>query len=114
MNSELMTEHLAMNRYGAFTLHKDQTRIETFAEKPEGDGAWVSGGFFVLEPKVIDYIDGDRVTWEQEPMQRLAAEGQLAAYKHTGFWQNMDTLRDKMYLEGLWDAGKAPWYVDHE
>ena len=82
-------------RYGAFTLHKDQKRIETFKEKPHGDGAWVSGGFFVLEPKVIDYIGGDLVTWEEEPMQRLAREGNLFACPHDGFWRPMDSLRDK-------------------
>jgi glucose-1-phosphate cytidylyltransferase len=69
----------------------------------------INGGFFVLSPKVIDYIDGDQITWEREPLERLANEGQLAAYKHDGFWQPMDTLRDKQHLEGLWQAGKAPW-----
>jgi glucose-1-phosphate cytidylyltransferase len=96
-------------RFGAFTLHEDQNRIEQFREKPSGDGAWVNGGFFVLEPKVIDYIDGDRTTFEKEPMQNLARDGELFAFKYAGFWQSMDTLRDKMYLEDLWSSGKAPW-----
>ena len=98
-------------RFGAFTLHQDQKRIEQFAEKPIGDGAWVNGGFFVLEPKVIDYIDGDLITWEQEPMQNLAKDRQLFAYKHTGFWQSMDTLRDKMVLEEMWTKVDAPWKI---
>jgi glucose-1-phosphate cytidylyltransferase len=98
-------------RYGAFTLHKDQKRIEHFAEKPRGDGAWVSGGFFVLEPEVIDYIDGDLVTWEQEPMQTLAREGNLFAYPHYGFWHAMDSLRDKNVLEAMWATDSAPWKV---
>lgn len=98
-------------RYGAFTLHKDQKRIEAFAEKPKGDGAWVSGGFFVLEPEVIDYIAGDLVTWEQEPMQTLAREGNLYVFPHRGFWHPMDSLRDKMVLEEMWATGKAPWKI---
>jgi glucose-1-phosphate cytidylyltransferase len=98
-------------RYGAFTLHKDQKRIERFAEKPKGDGAWVSGGFFVLEPKVIDYIGGDLITWEQEPMQNLARDGNLFVFPHDGFWHAMDSLRDKMVLEEMWAAGKAPWKI---
>jgi len=98
-------------RYGAFTLHKDQKRIEHFKEKPEGDGAWVSGGFFVLEPQVIDYISGDLVTWELEPMQNLAREGNLFAFSHDGFWHPMETLRDKMVLNEIWATGKAPWKI---
>ena len=101
-------------RFGAFTMHEGETRIPHFREKPQGDGAWINGGFFVLEPGVFDHIEGDATVWEREPMQHLAAAGQLAAYQHTGFWQNMDTLRDKMYLEELWSAGKAPWYVAPE
>ncbi len=95
-------------RFGAFTLREDEARIEHFREKPSGDGAWVNGGFFVLEPKAIDYIENDLTTWEKEPMQNLARDGELFAYKHPGFWQSMDTLRDKMYLEELWAKG-APW-----
>ena len=98
-------------RFGAFTLGSDQSRIRSFHEKPTGDGAWVNAGFFVLEPGAIDYIEDDATVWEAEPLERLARDGELAAYKHTGFWQPMDTLRDKMYLEGLWDKGDAPWKV---
>ena len=98
-------------RFGAFTLHNDQKLITQFREKPHGDGAWINGGFFVLEPEVLDYIDGDATVWEQEPLQRLAHDNQLSAYKHEGFWQNMDTLRDKMFLEELWRSGKPPWQV---
>jgi len=96
-------------RFGAFTLRADQAKVPTFKEKPEGDGAWVNGGFFVLEKKVLELIDGDDTVWERGPMEQLASSGQLAAYRHLGFWQPMDTLRDKQLLEGLWDSGKAPW-----
>lgn len=98
-------------RFGAIVLGQEQTKIENFHEKPEGDGAWINGGYFVLEPEVIDYIEGDSTTWEQEPLQKLAHLGQLSAFKHDGFWQPMDTLKDKNYLEGLWSSGKAPWKV---
>ena len=94
-------------RFGA--LNMDQHKIISFQEKPQGDGGWINGGFFVLSPKVIDYIEGDHTIWEREPMERLAQEGQLSAYKHDGFWQPMDTLRDKNHLEELWASGKAPW-----
>ena len=77
----------------------------------KGDGAWINGGFFVLESSVLDYIEGDQTIWEREPMERLAHEGQMSAYRHDGFWQPMDTLRDKMYLEDLWESGDAPWRV---
>jgi len=80
-------------------------------EKPKGDGAMVNAGFFVLSPKVIDYIDDDNTTWERGPLERLATEDNLAAYHHNGFWQPMDTLRDKMHLEELWQSGNAPWKV---
>jgi glucose-1-phosphate cytidylyltransferase len=96
-------------RFGAFTLTAEDAKIAHFHEKPVGDGAWINGGFFVLEPGVFDYIEGDDTTWEQQPMQRMAAEGKLCAYKHNGFWQSMDTLRDKMVLEDLWASGDAPW-----
>ncbi|MCU1246173.1 MAG: rfbF [Acidobacteria bacterium] len=96
-------------RFGAIDLQED--KIRAFTEKPAGDGTWVNGGFFVLEPKVFDYLDGDDTVWEREPLERLAREGQLSAFKHTGFWQPMDTLRDKMLLESLWAGGKAPWKV---
>lgn len=96
-------------RYGALRISGDQ--IDHFQEKPEGDGAWINGGFFVLEPSAIEYISGDSMPWEREPLQNLAVDQQLTVYKHRGFWQPMDTLRDKMELEGLWDAGKAPWKI---
>ena len=80
-----------------------------FVEKPQGDGGWVNGGFFVLSPKCLDYIAGDATSWEGGPLQRLAADGQLMAFEHTGFWQPMDTLRDKNHLEALWQSGNAPW-----
>lgn len=101
-------------RFGAFSLGDDELRIGHFREKPSGDGAWVNGGFFVLEPEVIDYIDGDLTTFEAEPMQRLAHDGQLYAYRHTGFWQSMDSLRDKMYLDKIWSGGDPPWRLWHE
>jgi glucose-1-phosphate cytidylyltransferase len=82
-----------------------------FQEKPKGDGTWINGGFFVLEPAVIDRIEGDATLWEQEPLKGLAADGQLTAYHHHGFWQPMDTLRDRVHLEELWNQGKAPWKV---
>lgn len=96
-------------RFGAFTLGQDQHQIPTFIEKPQGDGAWINGGFFVLEPEVLRYIDGDETVWERDPLERLAREGQLSAYRHAGFWQPMDTLRDKQYLESLWANQQAPW-----
>ena len=96
-------------RFGALVL--EQHLVARFQEKPEGDGSWINGGFFVLSPKVIDYIDGDGTTWEREPMERLAAEKQMSAYRHRRFWQPMDTLRDKNHLEELWANGKAPWKI---
>ncbi|NJL44623.1 MAG: glucose-1-phosphate cytidylyltransferase [Leptolyngbyaceae cyanobacterium SM2_3_12] len=98
-------------RFGAIALSDEQTRISSFHEKPEGDGAWINGGYFVLEPQVIDFIDGDETIWEQEPLKKLANMGQLSAFKHAGFWQPMDTLRDKNKLEDLWATGQAPWKV---
>jgi glucose-1-phosphate cytidylyltransferase len=98
-------------RFGAFSLEHGQTRISTFKEKPAGDGAWINGGFFVLEPQVFDYIENDATVWEREPMENLAVNGQLAAYKHKGYWQNMDTLRDKNVLEDLWQSGNPPWKI---
>ena len=96
-------------RFGAFTLTTGGSRVPSFKEKPNGDGAWVNGGYFVLERQVIDLIAGDDTVWEKEPMEQLAASSQLAAYRHSGFWQPMDTLRDKHLLEDLWSHGKAPW-----
>lgn len=94
-------------RFGALDL--DGNSVLSFCEKPHGDGGWINGGFFVLSPKVIDYINDDSVLWEREPLERLASERQLQAYFHHGFWQPMDTLRDKQHLESLWQEGKAPW-----
>lgn len=96
-------------RFGALNLSGH--RIESFQEKPHGDGAWVNGGFFVLSPRVLDYIDGDRTVWEREPMERLARNGEMMSFPHDGFWQPMDTLREKNYLEELWESGKAPWKI---
>ena len=96
-------------RYGAFRLSQEDDRILNFREKPKGDGAWINGGFFALEPKAIDYIDNDGVFWEEDPLSRIAEDGQLSAYKHRGYWQSMDTLRDKNVLEGLWGKNQAPW-----
>jgi glucose-1-phosphate cytidylyltransferase len=96
-------------RFGAFNLEGDHKSISTFKEKPQGDGAWINGGFFVLEPGVIDYIADDLTVWEREPLENLARDRQLVAYKHHGFWQSMDTLRDKMVLEELWKSGNPPW-----
>lgn len=99
-----------LGRFGAMNL-ADDCLVSAFQEKPKGDGGWVSGGYFVLEPRVFDYIDGDDVVWEREPLERLAAECELSAYKHRGFWQPMDTLRDRLQLEELWVGGSAPWKV---
>jgi glucose-1-phosphate cytidylyltransferase len=96
-------------RFGALEVQGD--RISRFHEKPLGDGAWINGGFFVLSPAVRDYIDGDDTVWEQEPLRRLAADGELSSFKHLGFWQPMDTLREKNYLEQLWRDGRAQWKV---
>lgn len=98
-------------RFGTIVLHENQNIIEHFKEKEKGDGAWINGGFFVLEPSVIDYIGGDEISWEREPLEAIAGEQQLGAYRHGGFWQPMDTLRDKMYLEKLWASGDAPWKI---
>jgi glucose-1-phosphate cytidylyltransferase len=94
-------------RFGA--LDVENHRITGFREKPDGDGGWINGGFFVLSPGVMDYITGDLMTWEREPLEALAREGQLSAYTHDGFWQPMDTLRDRVHLEELWQSGAAPW-----
>ena len=94
-------------RFG--TLAFERGRLMRFEEKPQGDGTWINGGFFILDPSVIDLVDGDQCTWEQKPLQNLAERGQLSAYRHEGFWQPMDTLRDKNLLEDLWQSDKAPW-----
>jgi glucose-1-phosphate cytidylyltransferase len=102
-------------RFGALVLETGQTRIGSFKEKPHNDGAaeqaWINGGFFVLEPAAIDYIAGDDTVWEREPLEALAHEGHLAAFRHDGFWQPMDTLRDRHVLESLWEGGSPPWKV---
>lgn len=97
-------------RYGALNLDKND-KVITFQEKPRGDTGWINGGFFVLSSKVTDYIDGDLTFWEREPMERLASQGQLAAYLHHGFWHPMDTLKDRMDLEAMWSSGDVPWKV---
>jgi glucose-1-phosphate cytidylyltransferase len=104
-----LTAVLPPGRFGALDIQDN--KVNSFREKPQGDGAMINGGFFVLSPQVIDYITDDITTWEREPMERLAAEGQLAAFHHQGFWQPMDTLRDKIHLEELWQSGKSPWKV---
>jgi glucose-1-phosphate cytidylyltransferase len=96
-------------RYGAIVTEGSQ--VSGFVEKPRGDGGWINGGFFVLSPGCLNFIDGDETSWERQPLDRLAQTGQLMAYEHSGFWQPMDTLRDKMQLEQLWASGKAPWKV---
>ncbi len=106
-----MTAVQPPGRFGAFTLSKGQTRVSSFREKPQGDGAWVNGGFFVLNPGALDYITDDSTIWEREPLQKLSRGGELSAYKHDGFWQPMDTLQDKNALEEQWRSGKAPWKV---
>jgi glucose-1-phosphate cytidylyltransferase len=94
-------------RFGAMEVEGD--RVVDFSEKPRGDGGWVNGGFFVLSPGIAEYIEGDATIWEIQSLQRLASERQLASYKHTGFWQPMDTLREKNYLQRLWESGEPPW-----
>jgi glucose-1-phosphate cytidylyltransferase len=94
-------------RFGALQVEGDS--VAGFIEKPEGDGGWINGGFFVLEPSVLQTIKGDATTWELEPLKGLSAKGELHAYRHLGFWQPMDTMRDRQYLEELWAEGKAPW-----
>lgn len=96
-------------RFGAFKLEPGKTQIRTFREKPQGDGAYVNGGFFVLEPAVLEYVQDDSTIWERGPLESLAADGRLGAYRHDGFWQPMDTLQDKMSLEALWQSGTPPW-----
>lgn len=97
-------------RYGSLDLD-EQNGVIAFEEKPKGDGAWINGGFFVLEPEAFDYIDGDNTIWEREPLEALASSSELIAYNHSGFWQPMDTLRDKKHLEELWQSNSAPWKI---
>lgn len=96
-------------RYGALDMSNGQ--VNGFVEKPKGEGGWINGGFFVLSPEVLEYIIGDSSSWESDPIVRLAAEGKLMAFEHHGFWQPMDTLRDKNHLEALWESGNAPWKI---
>jgi glucose-1-phosphate cytidylyltransferase len=98
-------------RFGAFNLHHGDNKIESFKEKPQGDSAWINGGFFVLEPEIFDYIDHDLTVWEKDPLEKLAEQKRLSAYRHHGFWHPMDTLRDKKKLEELWSTDKANWKI---
>jgi len=102
-----MTAVQPPGRFGAIDMNGQ--RIMSFKEKPQGDGSWINGGYFVLSPKVLDLIDDDSTIWEKGPLERLAEDGELDAWLHHGFWQPMDTLRDKVLLEELWESGKAPW-----
>jgi len=104
-----LTATIPPGRFGALDI--TGSKVNSFMEKPKGDGAMINGGYFVLSPDVIQYITDDSTTWEREPLERLAQEGNLSAYQHHGFWQPMDTLRDKVHLEQLWQTGKAPWKV---
>ncbi len=96
-------------RFGSLSINND--KVDAFVEKPVGDGGWINAGFFVLEPAVLDYIDDDRSIWESEPLERLSQAGQLSAYKHSGFWHAMDTMRDCKQLNAMWESGQAPWMV---
>ncbi|WP_317162837.1 glucose-1-phosphate cytidylyltransferase [Sunxiuqinia indica] len=101
-------------RFGAFKLAGDSNKIDNFREKPNGgsdNSAWINGGFFVVEPEAFDFIEGDQTSWEREPMEQIASIDKLAAFRHKGFWQPMDTLRDKHFLEELWNQGRAPWKI---
>ncbi len=104
-----MTATYPPGRFGALEVANGQ--VTHFLEKPQGDGGMINGGFFVLSPKVIDYVEGDAMIWEQEPLRNLAEDGELMAFEHHGFWQPMDTLRDKQLLNDLWSSGKAPWRI---
>lgn len=96
-------------RFGILDIDETSETVARFHEKPDNEMGWINGGFFVVEPSVVDYIDGDDTTWEKEPLERLARDGALAAYRHRGFWRPMDTLRDQRELEALWNTGQAPW-----
>jgi glucose-1-phosphate cytidylyltransferase len=104
-----MTAVQPPGKFGALKIQDNS--VLSFQEKPEGDGAWVNGGFFVLEPKVLELIDSDSTVWEMSPLETLAREGQLSVYKHKGFWSPMDTMRDKILLNQLWEDDKAPWKI---
>lgn len=103
--------HQPAGRFGAITVSDGTSRVAAFKEKPTADGGWINAGFFVLEPGALDYIEGDATVWEDTPLQRLAATGELSVYRHYGFWHPMDTLRDKELLESMWKTGRAPWKV---
>jgi glucose-1-phosphate cytidylyltransferase len=105
-----MTSVQPAGRFGALEINQDDS-VSSFIEKPNGDGNWINGGFFICQPEVLDYIDGDSTVFEKEPLEKLAKKGELYTYKHNGFWQCMDTLRDKNYLNELWDTDKAPWKI---
>jgi len=105
-----MTSVQPEGRYGSLIINNDQ-KVLAFQEKPKGDGSWINGGFFVLQPEIINYIDDDQTAWERKPLERLAEEGQLMAYRHNEFWQCMDTLRDVQLLNKLWMEGNAPWKI---
>ncbi len=98
-------------RFGAIAFDGDTDLVQCFQEKPKGDGAWINGGFFVLEPQVLDYIENDEILWEKQPLSSLSRDGQLVAYRHTGFWKPMDTLRDKLELDERWRTDNAPWKI---
>lgn len=104
-----MTATQPAGRFGALQIEGKQ--VTAFKEKIQGDGGWINGGFFVLSPKVGDYIEGDSTVWEDQPIERLCADGQMTVYQHHGFWHPMDTIRDRSHLEGLWTSGKAPWRI---
>ena len=105
-----MTSVQPEGRFGSMSIDSENHGVSTFMEKPKGDGNWINGGFFVCEPKVLDYIkEGDRTVWERSPLENLAKDGELFAYKHSGFWQPMDTLREKIVLNELWEKGQAKW-----
>lgn len=106
-----MTAVQPEGRFGTFTLGPGQQELKSFHEKPKGDGAWINAGYFVCEPDIVDYIEDDATVWENEPLQRLAAENEVVANKHEGFWMPMDTLRDRNVLEGMWEQNKAPWKI---
>jgi len=111
-NSNTLATVTAVQPPGRFgTLDITGNKITNFEEKPAGDGNWINGGFFVLEPKIFDYIDGDSTIWERQPLENLANDKQLSAFRHSNFWQPLDTLRDKNYLESLWTSNKAPWKI---
>lgn len=111
-NNKMLATVTAVQPPGRFgTLHFEEDKVLGFQEKPAGDGNWINGGYFVLEPSVLDYIKDDSTIWERDPLEKLSKEGQLSAYKHTGFWNSLDTLRDKNHLDELWNSNNAKWKV---